>query len=84
MSILSEFLSDRRQRVRLDNKVSASVDVVSGVPQCSHLGPMLSILYITELCHTVGNHIVCYADDTTMYAVIAMPLSRLQMMEPLN
>ena len=28
--IVSEFLSDRRQSLRLDGKVSASVDVVSG------------------------------------------------------
>ena len=28
--IVSEFLSDRRQRVRLDGKVTASFDVVSG------------------------------------------------------
>ena len=33
LSIVSEFLSDKRQRVRLDGKVSASVDVVSGVLQ---------------------------------------------------
>ena len=31
LSIVSELLSDRRQRMRLDGKVSASVDVVSGV-----------------------------------------------------
>ena len=32
--IVSEFLSDGKQRVRLDGKVKDSVDVVSGVPQC--------------------------------------------------
>ena len=32
LSIVSKFLSYRRQRVRLDSKVSASVNVVSGVP----------------------------------------------------
>ena len=35
LSIVSEFLSNRRQHVRLDGKVSASVIVVSGVPQGS-------------------------------------------------
>ena len=38
LSIVLEFLSDRRQRVRLDDKVTASVDVVSGVPQGTLLG----------------------------------------------
>ena len=41
--VLSNFLSDRRQRVRL-NKVSESVKVISGVPQCSVLGLLLFIL----------------------------------------
>ena len=33
LSTVSEFLSDRRQCVRLEGKVNASVDVVSGVPR---------------------------------------------------
>ena len=33
LSIMSELPSDRRQRVRLSGKVSASVDMVSGVPR---------------------------------------------------
>ena len=32
LSIASQFLSDRMQRVRLDGKVNVSVSVVSGVP----------------------------------------------------
>ena len=51
-----------------DGKVSASVDVVSGVPQGSVLGPLLFILYASELSHIVGNHIVGYADDITVDA----------------
>ena len=42
--IVSEFLSDRRQRVRLEGKFIALVDVVSGVPQDSVLGRLLFIL----------------------------------------
>ena len=39
-SCSSEFYNDRRQRACLNGKVSASVDVVSGVPQGSVLGPL--------------------------------------------
>ena len=60
----SSCLSERRQRVSLNGKVSASVDIVSGVPQGSVLGTLLFILYTSELLHVVGNHIVSYADDT--------------------
>ena len=44
--IISEFVSDRRQRVSLDSKISASIDVILVVPQGSVLG---SLLFITPL-----------------------------------
>ena len=43
LSIVTEFLTYRRQRVRLD-ECSASVDVVLGVPQGSVLEPFLYIM----------------------------------------
>ena len=60
--------------MRLDSKVSASVEVVSGVPQDSVLD-LLFILYAPELFHIVGNYMTAYANDTTIYAVIRIPLS---------
>ena len=52
--IVLEFLSDRRQRVCLDGKVSESVDVISGIPQASVLRSLLIILYTSELLHIIG------------------------------
>ena len=62
--------------MRLDGKVSALVDVASREHQGSVLGQLLIILYTSELFHIVGNHIVGYADDTAIYAIIARPLLR--------
>ena len=56
MSVVSEFLSDRRQSVRLDGKASASVDVVSGEPQGSILGPLF-ILYTYDLSTLLGTRL---------------------------
>ena len=64
---MSQFLRDRRPRVRLDGTVSVSVEVVSGVHQGSVLEQLLFMLYTSELLHIVGNHMVGYADDTTIY-----------------
>ena len=83
MFIVSEFLSDRKQRVRLDGKVNASAEVVFGVTQGNVLG-LLFILYTSEIFHIIGNLVVGYADDTTFYAVIPRPLSCLQVMESMN
>ena len=49
--MVSEFLSDRRQRESLDGKVSAPVDEVSGVAQGSGLGSLLFISYTYKLIH---------------------------------
>ena len=84
MSIVSKFLSDRRQRVRLNSKVSAQVDVVSGAPPGSVLGPLLFILCTFEFFGIVGNHIVDYADDSTIYTVIPRSPLRPQVIESLN
>ena len=69
--------------MRLACKVSASVDVISGARQGSVL-EKLFILCIFELLHLVGNHIVRYAIDTTIYAVFPRPLSPPLVMELLN
>ena len=84
LSIAAHYLSDRRQSVRLVGKVNVSVDVVSWVPQGSVLGSLLFMLYTSELFHIIGNHMVGYANDTTIYAVFPRPLSRPQVVESLN
>ena len=45
LSIFTEFLSDRRQRVVVDGAASKWIPIISGDPQGSVLGPLLFILY---------------------------------------
>ena len=70
--------------MRVDGKVNMSINVISEVPHGRILGPLLFILYTSELFHIVGNHIVGYADNTTICAVIPSLLSCPQVMELLN
>ena len=46
LKFFTEYLRSRKQRVILDNVISESVDVLSGVPQGSILGPILFVLLL--------------------------------------
>ena len=64
------FLSNRTQTVSVGSSFSDSVNVVSGVPQGSVLGPVLFLLYINDLGHNIPVALPKYADDTKLYNAI--------------
>lgn len=62
------YLSSRTQRTILNNEVSNDLEVKTGVPQGSVLGPLLYIIYSSQLHHHLN---YCksqyYADDSQLY-----------------
>ena len=62
-------LSDRTQQVAVDGHVSSKMSVISGVPQGSILGPLLFILYMSELpslLFSSNASIILYANDIVL------------------
>ena len=61
-----DWLTDRRQRVVLNGTESAWMDVLSGVPQGSVLGPLFFITYINDLDSSAADAdlVLKFADDT--------------------
>ena len=84
LSVLTQFLSNRSQYVVVDGCRSKLVNVVSGVPQGSVLGPQLFILYTAELFSIMENKLYGYADDSTLVAVVPSPGERVAVSESMN
>ena len=49
------------------------IPIISGVPLGSVLGPVLFILYTSEMFELVENRLFAYADDSTLPAVVRRP-----------
>ena len=61
----SSYLSDRSQCVRIGDTISASSICSRGVPQGSVLGPLLFVLYTSEIASVLPTSVVHqeFADD---------------------
>jgi len=65
---IESFLSDRTQTVILNNSVSTAVNVTSGVPQGSVLGPTLFLLYINDIVDCIKHsQFTLFADDLKIF-----------------
>ena len=74
ISLLESYLSDRKQKIKLDDGESEWCSLINGVPQGSILGPLLFTILLTDIKDIIVNckhH--CYADDTQVFTKCKIP-----------
>ena len=64
---IEQWLTDRRQCVVVDGKVSNWKSGLNGVPQGSVLGHLLFLIYINDLDDNITSNVLTFADDTKVF-----------------
>ena len=74
LKFFESYLSNRKQRVVLNGFYSDYVNIESGVPQGSVLGPLLFLVYINDLESNILSNVKFFADDTMLYSIVHDPI----------
>ena len=70
INILNDFLSNRKQGLVLNGPCSSWNDILAGIPQGSILGPLLFLIYVSDLTNGLKSEYKIFADDTSLISVV--------------
>ena len=70
LRLINDYLSNRKQRTKIENTYSTWLDIIFGVPQGSILRPLLFNVFLVDLLFTVNDiDIASYTDDNTPHMI---------------
>ena len=72
--LLSNYLSNRHQRVVINGQNSKWALILSGVPQGSVLGPLLFLIFVNDLETDITCNVKFFADDISLYSIVHDPI----------
>ena len=70
LSVLSDFLNDRKQRFTLNGQLSSWTGVNEGIRHRSILVPLRFLVDINDLANGISSHAKLFANDTSLFWVI--------------
>ena len=65
------YLSERHLKVKIDNSYSSSFVASSGIPQGSHLGPLIFLIYMNDVNYLLKGPRLSFADDIKLFNKIS-------------
>ena len=69
LQLISDYLSYRKQRTKIDSAYSDWANVIRGIRQGSILGPLLFNIFINDIFLVVEKSDICnFPDDNTLYS----------------
>ena len=75
LKLLSNYLSNRSQRVVINGQNSNWAPILSGVPQGSVLGPLLFLIFVNDLETGIISNVKFFADDVSLFSIVHNPLT---------
>ena len=83
LTFISAYLKSRKQETRVRSAFSDYLNLLVGVPQGSILGPILFIIFLSDLFYIYNDlEYATYADDTTPYVCRQNYVEDIEFLEP--
>ena len=84
INLLSSYLIGRSQSVTCSNVSSVNINVSSGVPQGTVLGPLLFIIFINDISENIESSCLLYTNDMKLFRRVNCVSDYLKLQNDLN